>query len=331
MAAARPQFIHITWQNHAGRAEEMAAALGGQAVHIHPRALSGRRFTLLRYAVSLVLTVAALVRLLPRSVAVVNPPVFPGVVVTVWSAATRTPFLLDSHTGSFGVKGDGVARRLLPVHRWMARRAAAVMVTTQSWVEEVERWGARGIVVHEAPPVGGQLPQPPPRTRPQVLFPGVFAGDEPVAELVAAAALVPEVDFAITGDLARCPEGLREQAPDNVRFVGFLGPADYRRAVLESTALVALTTEPTSVMRCAYEAVYAGRQLVISDWPTLREVFPHGHHVPNTPDGLAAGVRAAVGGAADEQRTDALQAREAQLARWGSQLDRMREQLDLPA
>lgn len=325
--SARTPFVHITWQRHGGRAEEMAHAMGGRAVQVYPTLLSARRWVLVRYAVSALITLAALVRYRPRAVAVTNPPVVPGLVVTAWAALTRTPFLLDSHTGSFGVKGNVVARRLLAVHRFMARRAEAVMVTTTSWVQEVERWGARGIVVHEAPPPWTVSPEPPANDRPRVLFVGVFSSDEPVEELVAAAAQLPNCDVAVTGDLGRCPAGLRESATPNVRFVGFLDAAAYHREVEASDVLVTLTTEPTSVMRSSYEAVYARRGLVLSDWPTLREVFPFGRPAQNTAADLARAVRVELDLTPAERRARAEEARVVQLERWDGQIATMRAAL----
>ena len=94
--------------------------------------------------------------------------------------------------------------------------------------------------------------------------------------------------------------------------------------------MVALTTEPTSVMRAAYEAVYARRGLVVSDWPTLREVFPLAQHRSNDAEALADGVRAALAedpAAADDR---AGRARALQHERWAQQLDAMRTALSLP-
>jgi glycosyltransferase involved in cell wall biosynthesis len=318
----RPPVVHVTWQRHAGRAEEISSALGGRALHVHPPALPGRAGTLLRYAASLVLTAAGLARLRPRATIVTNPPVFPAVVVAAYAALTRTPFLLDSHTSSFGVKGNTVARRLLGVHRWLARRSNGVMVTTQSWVREVEGWGARGLVVHEAPPPWTVAPQPPGGGTPRVLFVGVFADDEPVEAVVAAAAQLSDVHVAVTGDLAKCPPGLVAAAGPNVEFVGFLDQSGYRAEVERADVLLALTTEPTSIMRAGYEAVYARRRLVVSDWPALREVFPYAWTTGHDPDALAAALRAALSEPAGAQRLDRALAE--QDARWRSQLETLR-------
>ena len=89
-----------------------------------------------------------------------------------------------------------------------------------------------------------------------------------------------------------------------------------------------LTTEPSSVMRAAYEAVYAGRPLIVTDWPVGRAVFPFAVHVPNNASGIAAGVGDAVARQAELQQV-AVTARAMQLDRWEAQLDELRAMLAL--
>ncbi|WNB85445.1 glycosyltransferase [Cellulomonas sp. ATA003] len=156
-----------------------------------------------------------------------------------------------------------------------------------------------------------------------MLYVGVFADDEPVDEVVDAAALLPEVDFAITGDLARCPAALRNRAPANVEFVGFLGPDAYAAEFGRAHAIMSLTTEPTSIMRSAYEAVYARRPLVTSEWPSLQQVFPLAHHAANVAPALADAVRTALQD--DAARLD--KALALQSARWFDQLTRLQAAL----
>jgi hypothetical protein len=46
------------------------------------------------------------------------------------------------------------------------------------------------------------------------------------------------------------------------------------------------------MLRGAYEAVYQGTPVIVSDWPLLREAFNRGAiHVDNTTRGIAEGVR----------------------------------------
>jgi glycosyltransferase involved in cell wall biosynthesis len=250
----RPPVLVLGWTSNVGRAADLAAALGGKA----------QTYNALR---------------------IVHPAAIP-------LRLSHTPLVLDSHPSAFGLQGDRLSGRTLPLHAWLSRRAATTLVSAPSLVEMVRRWGGRADVLHEAPP-NWQAAPPKLRQRPRVLFPGIYAADEPVDEVVAAARDVPSVDILITGDLRKRPGRLADAAPENVYFVGFLHSDDYRRALAESDAVLSLTTEPTSVMRTAHEAVWAGRPLIVTDRPDLRELFPAAAiYVANEASAIADGLRA---------------------------------------
>ncbi len=311
----------MAWGAVAGRSVEIAESLGGRAYVLFPPVEGRRPPPAVRYAVSSLLTLAYLVREDPRAVVTTNPPVLLGLIALAWARLRGVPFALDSHPGAFGKQGDRVSARLLPVHRYLVRHADVTLVTAQSWVETVREWGGRGLVVHEAPGPWASLKSSPRGAgrRPQALLVSRFAGDEPVDQAVAAAALVPEIDLLVTGRLEDLPPQLASSAPPNVSFVGFLSAARYQELVVEADVVVALTTEPTSVMRCAYEAVYARKPLLISDWPLCRELFPFALAVANDPASIASGLRHAFGSlqACEDRAGDA---RALQLDRWKSQL-----------
>jgi glycosyltransferase involved in cell wall biosynthesis len=218
------------------------------------------------------------------------------------------------------------------VHRFLVRRAAVTLVTADSWVDTVVEWGGRGLVVHEAPGRWASLAAPArdPGRRRQILFVSRFAGDEPVDEAVAAARALPEFDFLVTGRLEDLPAALAASAAPNVTFVGFLPAAGYAALVAEADVVLALTTEPTSVMRCAYEAVYARKPLVISDWPLCRELFPFALPVSNDSEAIASGLKNAVARLGELQE-NADKALSLQMARWDSQLSALVSALGLSA
>jgi hypothetical protein len=89
-----------------------------------------------------------------------------------------------------------------------------------------------------------------------------------------------------------------------------------------------LTTEPTSVVRAGFEAVYAGRPLIVSDWPELRESFPHAVYARDDEAGIARAMGEAV-----ERHAELSQAAPAALAhtrrRWAGQLAELRKLLEL--
>jgi len=324
---AAPAVLFLAWGAVGGRSTEIAGALGGQAVCLFPPGASPRPGVLMRYARSSVETVRILRSMRPAALIVTNPPVIPGLIGLGWSRITGRRIALDSHPGAFGAMEDQASARLLPVHRWLARRVDVSLVAAPVWQEEVEAWGGRAMVLHEAP--AWDPPAPAVLHDPfRILYVGTFAGDEPAREVCDAARLLPDCRLLVTGDPAEAPDGLIGSAPENVRFVGFLDTPAYREEIARADLVVTLTTEPGSVMRAAYEAVYAGRPLVISDWPILRELFPTAIHVRNDAEGLAHGIRQARARHPELVARTGV-ARDLQLARFQAQRDELARFLDL--
>jgi glycosyltransferase involved in cell wall biosynthesis len=300
------------------RPQELAAALGGIAHTPHFPRLTHRALVPLRYAVSAALTAGFLLRQRPRAVLVQNPPIVPGVIAYIYCRVARARLVLDSHPRGFGLKGSRMGRLFRPLHERFMRYAAATMVASAPLADEVRRAGGRPLVVHEPPPLW-RIDTPPADDVPTtVLWVGIFATDEPIAEVVGAARLTPEVAFVLTGDPRRCPPAVRAQAPANVTFSGYRRGEDYRALVADATIMMVLTTAPTSVPRGAFEAVAALRPLIVSDQPLLRQQFPEALFAANEATALADAVREA------RDRRVALaaiaeQARERDAQRWAAQ------------
>lgn len=307
----------VAWTSAPERAQEIAAALGGVAFCHYPLG-HVRAIAPMRYAFSAMLTCAFLAAKRPRAVIVTNPPIFPALIALAYARLTRAPMLLDSHPGGFGLQGDRQSALMQPVVRWVTRRADTTLVTEHSLAARVQEWGGRSQVVHEAPPEW-EAPAPTPRgDAPEVLFVCTFGRDEPVQAFVDAARELPDVAFKVTGDLRRAPEGVRQSAPLNVEWVGFLRGADYTAALASGDLVVVLTTEPTSVVKAGYEVVYAERPLLLSDWPAGRETFPAAAFAENTGPALAHAIRTALSDL-DAMVEGAPAARALQEHRWAAQ------------
>lgn len=322
--SARPPLAFISWGAVAGRSAEIAREIGGESRSFYPPGTSHRPPVLVRYILSSVRTGMYLLRQRPGVVIVTNPPIIAGLVTYGFALCIGARLVLDTHPGGFGAQGDQIAARLQRVHRWLACRAAFCLVTDDVWRGKLKAWGVPSIVVHEAP--GPWRATPPKRhERLKVLYVGRFAADEPVSAVIGAAGLMPECDIIVTGNVERCPPELLQWAPSNVTFAGFLDADRYRAAVEDSDVVLTLTTEPGSVMRAAYEAVYAGRPLLLSAWPICRGLFPHSVHVANTIAGVASGLRE-VDAYFDRYAATASAALDLQRARWQGQRE---ELLDL--
>jgi hypothetical protein len=322
----RPPVSFVAWTPTPGRAVDIAEALGGEAKAFNTLGIVRKPLIPVRYLVDSLRTALYLAVRRPRAVIITHPPLFPALIGFLYSRLARVPFVLDSHISAFGLAGDRLSKAMLPFHAWLAPRAAATIVTGDELAEIALSWGAVPAIVHE-PPVAWRVAPPRPLSgRPRILFTCLFAGDEPVAEVVEAARAVPEFDVHVTGDLRRCPAALRASAPPNVRFVGFLGPDEFARAVGEADVVLSLSTERVSVMRTAYEAVYAERPLVLPERPLLRDLFPFAVHAEISPEGIEHGLRTAVATHGELIRV-APEARVLQERRWQDQLATLRELL----
>lgn len=290
-ARAGVPVLFVAWLSRSGRAEEIAAELGGDSLCVRPRLLDRSWLTPVRWLASAVLTVAGVVTRKPAVVIVQNPPVWAALAAFLAARAVGSGVVLDSHPGGFGAMNDRVGARVQRMHAWLARRATAVLVTTQDWVDLVEQWGGRGLVVHEAPGDLCEASLPARSHPPVVLAVSTFDRDEPVGLLIDAARLVPDVRVEITGNVSRADPALVASAPPNVRFVGYLDKQRYEAAIVGSDAVLVVTDEPTSVPRSACEAVWAQRPLIVSDTSATAEFFPFAIRVPGTIEGVADGLR----------------------------------------
>jgi Glycosyl transferases group 1 len=283
----------IAWSEDGDRAEEIAAALGGEARIFYDLHIVRKPLVPLRYLLSALRMAAYLVRRRPRTVIVTNPPIFPGLIAFAYGRLAGAGLVLDSHPSAFG--DAALSKTMMSVHAWLAQRARTTLVTVEPLAEIVRGWGATADIVHEARPRYAVRRAQALGARPRVLYIGRFVADEPTAEVVKAAALTPEVDLYITGDVRKCPADLRRSAPPNAIFTGFLRGDDYRRAIEDADIVLVLTNHRMAVNRGAYEAVYARRPLIISDLPAMRPLFPHAIAVENDGPRIAEGIQEAVG------------------------------------
>jgi glycosyltransferase involved in cell wall biosynthesis len=321
----------IAWTTRTDRAVELADALGGAGVCFGNAGMRGPATAPLRYVINSLRTLAWLTRHRPRTLIVQNPPIVLVVIAFLYTRLAGAQLVLDSHPVSFGRKDDRIWRLFAPLHRAIARRAALVFVTVEELADEVRGWGGHPLLVHEAPPPSPESATPRAREdgRPVALFVCVFEADEPVDEVIAAARACPGVTFQITGALEKAAAHVGDaELPPNVELVGFLGPEDYAAALSGADVVLALTTESTSVVRAAYEAVYAERPLVVSDWPELRSLFPFAVAAGNTGPQIAEAVSDAVA-RREALLGDAGRALAAQERRWEQQLSSVRAELGL--
>jgi glycosyltransferase involved in cell wall biosynthesis len=285
----RPVFVVWSPREKGTRSAWMADAIGIDELHyIAPTRRRGMRAAAAKYPRQVVATLWLLARKRPRVVFVQTPPSFASWVVALYASLSGAIFVVDSHSDAFE---RSIWTRPAWLNRWVARRAATTITTNEHWAGSLRAWEASAVVV---PSVPAQLEVGDPPPLPDgfnVAVVNTWGFDEPVAEVLEAAAELPETTFHVTGRIDRAV-AYADRTPPNVRFTGFLSERTYNALLANSDAVMCLTTRDHTMQNGACEAMALGTPIVTSDWPILREYFDEGTvHVDNTGPGIAKGMR----------------------------------------
>lgn len=236
----------------------------------------------------------------------------------------RAPLVYESHgfapavsralpelIGNAPVASAAKLRRLHRREQLVWRRAEGYAAITELLAAELrERFGPRenlAVVPDGVRLDPGRVYDPPPvRGRPLIVYAGHLYPWKGVDVLVDALAYLPDCDARIVGghpaedDLDRLRErALARGLQRRITFTGLLPPAAVRRELLDANVLVLPNTETgisqryTSPLKL-FEYLAAGRPVVASDLPALREAVEHGRTAwlvrPGDPSALAAGI-----------------------------------------
>jgi glycosyltransferase involved in cell wall biosynthesis len=268
---------------------------------------------LLKYLGQTLETWRILARARPEAVFVMSPP--PVAVLAVYLACLvkRIPFIVDAHSGAFQ---HPRWRFFQGVQFWLCRRAATTIVTNEHLAALVRKRGGRVTIVPDVPVsfrVALELEAAPEFS---VVYVTSFDRDEPIDVMFEAARRLPNIRFFMTGR-PTTPDRLQGLTPPpNLTMTGFLDTATFGRLLRNAGAIVALTTDDHTMQRGAWEAIYQGVPVIVSDFPLLREEFDRGAiHVRNTPEALVDAV-VRMSAHRDEYRRGALDLMARKEERW---------------
>jgi hypothetical protein len=304
----------IVWAPSERRTELLAERLGASLHNVHYLLYKRPIVAPIKYVPQTLRTWQLLASDRPAVAFVTNPPVFAGLCVAVYSAVTRTPFVMDTHPPALYSRKWAWT---VPLQRALARRALVNIVDQDRFRELFASWGARAVAV-EAPPVTVDVDARRDDVAFELAVVNTFAADEPLEPLLEAARRLPDVRFAVMGDTALAARRLLAAAPQNVVFTGYLEGGDYWSCLARARAVMALTTYPHSLLSGAQDGVAVARPLLLSDQPALRDYFPRGAvFAANTADAFVV----AIGEARrreEDLREEVCQLREEQRRAWES-------------
>ena len=217
-------------------------------------------------------TLGLLHRTRPQILFVQNPSLALTVLVTLTRRAFGYYLVVDAHN-------EGVRPYLRPgrVVRWITQRllrgADVTIVTNNALAKDVHDAGGRALVLPDSlpqPDLTGRLPLK--KEENLVVIISSFMSDEPIGALVSAAGMLPELQFAFTGDSKRLGWNTCE-LPPNVRLTGYLAERAFWKLLSQAALVCDLTLKPDCLVCGAYEALALGKPMVLSDNQATREIF----------------------------------------------------------
>ncbi len=325
--APRPGWVFIDWSSHCSRSENFSRRVGMKFLRRH-RKHTGPASLLAKYAYQFTATTLDLVRERPNVVWCMSPSTFAVIPVWAYCKVTGAKFGIDAHTGAF----EGTPWAKIRALQFFFSREAEVTAVTNDYLQSlVEAANGRTLRVPDVPT---ELVAPKRRDFGDgfhAVYVASYSADEPIDVVIEAARLAPDVTVWLTGKPKGRAVDLLKSAPPNVKLLGFLSREDYLAALAGADLVVALTTRDHTMQRAAYEAIYLGTPVVVSDWPILRENFAEGGlWVKNEPTALANAWREATP-RREELRARAQQLRAKKLARWRENYERIVELFEAPS
>lgn len=109
------------------------------------------------------------------------------------------------------------------------------------------------------------------RARIQILLVSSFDPDEPLNEIMAIDQAINDFEILVTGDWRKKFKNLPHTR--NIRFLGFISNKEYDRLLYTVDGIMVLTKEEGCLCCGAYEAVSAGKPLILSRTKALQDFF----------------------------------------------------------
>ena len=297
-SAEGKKIIWLTWERQI-RNRSMSSGLGVPIFEI--LSVRGR---LARYALCISRTLVLLCRERPSVVICQNP----SLVLTLLLLGLRRIFGfkvgIDAHFG--GVEAYGGIKIIQRILDYCNRVADLVIVTNEGHSRRVQDLGGKTFVCPDPLPDLSEYRGKTEEIPGKVFFICSFDIDEPFCEGFGAAEILfsEAFRFFLSGNYRKA--GISPSDFPHVELLGFVSESEFYRHLFSSQVVIDLTDYDNCLVCGAYEAMEAGKPLVLSRKKALQDYFTGGTvFTTNRAKEIAAAVRKAHAersGLADECR-----------------------------
>lgn len=286
--------VFVRWSNPktSHRSQFLAQQL---SVPLISMAANDRRLITLpfRYIYNSIHTLQKLREYRPKAIFVQNPPVLLAICAWWYSRNKPVRMYIDNHTAAIK---DFKWRWTLPILRKISKSNAVNIFTTDELASQGGFSGPSVAVLTDPPAVASNFDAPQLKTSMMnIMVVCSGSSDEPLREILSAAAKLPGVLFFLTGGLQSRPElrGHSRRTFDNVVALEYLPDRNYFGLMNAVDCVICLTTREDTLLSGAQEALWIGKPVITSRTDALSGFLKDiAIFVDNDADSLVSAIEA---------------------------------------
>jgi len=289
------RIMYISWAQSCSRSDHTARELGGISHLVYLPFFGSHPLTILpKYLGQFFISAWLLIRHRPDAVIVMSPPIVAVFAAVIYHFVFRRPFAMDCHTAAFM---HPRWKRWQWLQHALGRRAAVNLVHNEYLRDLVEENHGKAVLVKDVPVLYEHDETYDLSELFNVTVVCSFNSDEPIEAILDAARTLPNIQFYLTGNPKFLARELVQSLPKNVTLTGFISDSAFGDLLSRSDVVMSLTTRDHTMLRGAWEAIYQGTPVIVSDWQILRESFPEGAvFVNNSASSIVKAIKECIAG-----------------------------------
>jgi hypothetical protein len=289
------RIVFLVWDREGIRAYGISKHIGASLHFLHTSRV--------RHPVLFIKTLQILRKERARIIICQSPPITCAFIAMVYKYLfawmSKPKIIIDVHTGAISRPWSRNVSRLI-----MRHASANLVINKEQQDLLIQKYKIRPIVLEDPIPDftdillsankqnGYKIEQ---KAIFNVAVISSFAYDEPLQIVFDAALQLTDVYFYVTGDKKNADKKLLTKKPDNVIITGFLDYNTYVDLLRKVDVIMDLTTENTSIVAGAYEAVALEQPLILTNWIPLKRYFNKGTvYINNSSDDIKKALMVAM-------------------------------------
>lgn len=263
--------VWLTWEFQR-RNESLSALLGAKLYRVLTPGNG-----IVRYLVLACKTIRVLASENPSIIFSQNPSMFLSLLSVLYGRLRRAKVVVDAHNVGvlFEHRNPGIQKIGQQINDFIMRSAYLIIVTNAPLAKYVEERGGRAYVLPDPFPFFEAVERKELEGKYNILSICTFAADEPYCEVIEAAkrieGLCQGIHLYMTGNEKK--SRYVGDVPGNITLTGFLPDREYVNLLFSADAVIDLTYRENCLVCGAYEAISAGKPLILSDTLALRGFF----------------------------------------------------------